>query len=112
MMFVPVTSPPPVSLEVQELAREIENAIVRYQDEHPRTTQADIQVALRLAQSTAGRNPAVAPIAVGVAVGVVLLVGILTLLLFQGGDMPWIAISGLGVLVVAIVPLILLLKTK
>ena len=59
MAFVPITpviTPEQASLEAQELAREIEDAIVAYQENHPRATQEDIQQALKLAQARAGEG--------------------------------------------------------
>ncbi len=59
MAFVPITpvvTPENASLEARELARDIEDAIVAYQEEHPRATQADIQQALKLAQMRAGEG--------------------------------------------------------
>jgi hypothetical protein len=112
MVYVPTTPIQPPSLEAQEIAREIENVIVRYQDEHPRTTQADVQQALQLAQSRVGKGLQVALGVVAAAVGVVMLIGLLTLLVARGGDIPWIAIASIGIMVIAIVPLVLLAKQK
>ena len=57
MVFVPTVTyipQPQASLEAQELARDIEDAIVRYQEEHPSVRQEDIKQALQLARSRAG----------------------------------------------------------
>lgn len=59
MVYVPITPhipPQQVSLEAQELTRQIESAIAQYQEDHPRATQADVQQALQLAQSRAGSD--------------------------------------------------------
>lgn len=112
MVFVPVVPSQPPSLEAQEIAREIEGVIVRYQDQHPRMSQADVQQALQLAQSRAGKGPQVAVGVVAAAVGVAMMIGLLTFLVARGGDIPWIAIASIGIVVIAIVPLILLAKQK
>ena len=112
MAFVPTVSHQSPSLEAQEIAREIEGAIVRYQDEHPRTTQADIQQALDLAQSRAGGGFKAAPAIIVAALGVAVMIGLLTLMVTRGGDIPWIAIASIGIMVIAIVPLVFLAKHK
>ena len=59
MVYVPITPhipPQQVSLEAQELTRQIESAIAAYQEDHPRATQVDVQQALQLAQSRAGSD--------------------------------------------------------
>lgn len=115
MVFVPVVPNQPPSLETQEIAREIEDVIVRYQDKHPRTTQADIQQALHLALSRARGGSRAAPAVIAVAVGVAVMIAGLTLFVSQageGGDVPWIAIASIGVMVLAILPLVFLLKQK
>ena len=112
MVYVPTIPNKPPSLEAQEIAREIEDVIVRYQDEHPRTTQADIQQALQLAQARTGKGPQVAHGITAAAVGVAMMIGLLTPLVARGGDIPWIAIASIGIMVIAIVPLILLAKRK
>ena len=81
MVFVPTVPyvpPPQASLEAQELAREIEDAIVSYQEDHPRVRQEDIQQALQIARSRAGAGVVGNRIIWSVAVGFVLLVGLLT----------------------------------
>ena len=112
MVYVPTTPNQTPSLEAQEIAREIEDVIVRYQDEHPRMTQTDVQQALQLAQSRAGKGPQAALGVVAAAVGVAMMIGLLTFLVARGGDIPWIAIASIGIMVIAIVPLILLAKQK
>ncbi len=112
MVFGPVMPTQPASLEAQEIAREIEDVIVRYQDDRPRTTQTDIQQALQLAQSRAGRSAAAAPAVIATGLGVAMLIGALTFMVTRGGEIPWIAVSSIGIMVIAIVPLILLLKRK
>ncbi len=80
MVFVPSVPYVPsqqASLEAQELAREIEDAIANYQEDHPRVRQEDIQHALELARSRAGGNPAEKRAIVAVALGLVLMVGLL-----------------------------------
>jgi hypothetical protein len=99
-------------MEVQEIAREIEDVIVRYQDEHPRTTQADIQHALQLAQSRAGKGSPAAAAVIATALGVSVMIGLLTLMLARDGEVPWIALSSVGIMMIAIVPLIMLIKQK
>ncbi len=74
---VPVIPPAEASLEAQELAREIEHAIVNYQEDHPHLRQEDIQQALQIAQAGAGTNTAGKRAAVAIAIGVVLMVGLM-----------------------------------
>ena len=112
MVFVPVAPTQPPSLEVQEIAREIEDVIVRYQDEHPRTTQADIQQALQLAQSRSGKGSNAAPAVIAAALGVTAMLGLLVFLVTSGDSVPWIAISSIGIMAIGIVPLIFLMKQK
>ncbi len=111
-MYVHTSQSQSPSLEAQEIAREIEDVIVQYQEDHPRTTQADIQQALNLAMSRAGRGSNAAPAIIAVALGVVAMIGVLTLMVSRGGEVPWIAISSIGVMVLAIIPLVFLLKQK
>ena len=88
MVFVPTVPYVPqqqASLEAQELAREIEDAIANYQEEHPRVRQEDIQHALQLARSRAGTDVAGKRIVVAVALGLVLLAGLLTAFLVLAG---------------------------
>jgi hypothetical protein len=80
MVFVPTVPyvpQPQASLEAQELAREIEDSIANYQENHPRVRQEDIQQALLLARSKAGVNPAGNRAVVAIVVGLVLMVGLL-----------------------------------
>ena len=51
---VPFIPPEQATLEAQELARDIEDAIVRYQEDHPAVRQEDIRQALSIATSRAG----------------------------------------------------------
>ncbi len=88
MVFIPTvtyvpTPPTQASLEAQELARDIEDAIVRYQDEHPSVRQQDVQQALQLARSRAGAGSGRRQeIVVALIVGLTLLAGLGTLFFF------------------------------
>ena len=80
MVFVPTVPYVPqqqASLEAQELARDIEDAIANYQENHPRVRQEDIQQALLIARSRAGNDVAGKRAIWAVAVGLVLMVGLL-----------------------------------
>ncbi len=81
MVFVPTVTyipPPQASLEAQELARDIEDAIVRYQEEHPSIGQEDIKQALQLARSRAGAgNGAKQELKVALIVGLTLMMVLL-----------------------------------
>ena len=88
MVFVPTVPYIPqqeASLEAQELAREIENAIASYQEDHPRVRQEDIQNALQLAQSRAGSNVASKRAVAAIVIGLVLLAGLLTAFFLLAG---------------------------
>lgn len=88
MVFVPTVPYVPqqqASLEAQELAREIEDSIANYQEDHPRVRQEDIQQALQIARSRAGTNPTGHRAMVAIAVGLVLMVGLLVGLLVLSG---------------------------
>ncbi|UCD25736.1 MAG: hypothetical protein JSW51_07440 [Gemmatimonadota bacterium] len=57
MAFVPPTSyvpPPRASLEAQDLAREIEDAVVEFQKRRPQTSDGDIRQALNIVKSRGG----------------------------------------------------------
>ncbi len=75
---VPYIPPPQASLEAQELAREIEYAIAEFQESHPGVRQQDIQQAFQLVRSRAGRDVGGRRVMVAVAVGLALLVALLT----------------------------------
>ena len=80
MVFVPTVPyvpPAQASLEAQELARDIEDAIANYQEDHPRVRQEDIQQALQIARSRAGSNAAGIRVIVALVVGLLLLVALL-----------------------------------
>lgn len=78
MVFVPTTPyvpGPQMSLEAQELAREIECLIANYQEEHPRVTQVDVQRALEVAlgRNGSGVTASISGRRVAVMIGLLLL---------------------------------------
>ena len=80
MVFVPTVPyipPQQASLEAQELAREIKDAIAHYQEDHPRVRQEDIQRALQIARSRAGTDAAGIRVIVALVVGLLLMAGLL-----------------------------------
>ena len=75
---VPYVPPPQASLEAQELARDIEDAIVRYQEDHPSVRQEDIRHALSLVKSRAGAGGVSRPeVKVALVVGLTLMMMVL-----------------------------------
>ena len=81
MVFVPQVPHIPsgqVSLEAQELAREIEQVIADYQESHPAVRQQDVQLAFQLARARAGRSVVEQRAMILVTLGLVLMLGLLT----------------------------------
>jgi hypothetical protein len=79
---VPYVPPPQASLEAQELARGIEQTIVRYQEDHPSLRQEDIRQALQIAHTRAGAgDTSVQRIRIAVVVGLTLMMLLLAVFL-------------------------------
>ena len=88
MVFVPIVPMVPTqsaSPEAQELAQELEGTIARYQEDHPRVRQTDIQQALQLARARAGNDLAPKRMVAAVAVGLALMAALLGFFLFSAG---------------------------
>jgi len=85
MVFVPTVPyvpPQQASLEAQELARDIEDAIAKYQEDHPRVRQEDIQHALQITRSRAGTDATGIRVMIALVLGLLLLAGLLGAFLF------------------------------
>jgi hypothetical protein len=80
---VPYVPPPQASLEAQELARDIEETIVRYQEDHPSVRQEDFRQALHIARARAGATSR-QEIRIAVVVGLTLMVVLLAVFLLVG----------------------------
>jgi hypothetical protein len=81
MVYVPtpvIVPPPEASLEARELAREIEDVILKYQEDHPCTRPQDIRQAMSLASGRAGASGSKATAVVIALVVGILLMGLLT----------------------------------
>ena len=90
MSYVPtpvIVPPSEASWEAKELAREIEEVVIRYQEDHPRTRPEDVRQALGIVSSVAGAGRShQVRLGFAVVVGTLLLVGLLVgLLLFRTG---------------------------
>ena len=87
MSYIPIVMPPttpqPPSPRTRELAEILAKVLEEYQKAHPSVTGAELRAAIRLAQSSTGKDKA--PVALALSLGLGLLVGGLTLgLVFVG----------------------------
>lgn len=86
MSYVPIViphTPQPPSPRTRELAGILSKVLDEYQKAHPSVTGAEMRAAIRIAQSSTGRNKT--PVALALSLGIGLLVMALTLgLVFMG----------------------------
>ena len=101
MTYVPVVVPtPPPSPRTRELAGLLTKVLDEYAKAHPAVTKAEIQAAIRMAQTTAG--PDHTKVALGLSVGLGLVV------LFLGAGLFYFRTAGGDVEIGPILPMIIM----